>query len=304
MSFELFRRIAHDSISTPFLVPDDESVPRRCRRPTRDRGLCDTRPRDRRRDAPALHRRGPRRGDRRHAPPAQRSPDPRRRRRLPPGRARRSLFVALAGERTDGHRYLAAAVAARRGGPARRPAAGRRRGRAAARRARRRDGRARRRTRCGRCTRSRPPGAGGSTRWSSASPGSIAKTSTKEAVAGVLERRLVTLRTEGNQNNEVGLPLTVLRLGPEHEAAVLEMGMYVGGEIRELAAIGLPRDRDRDRGPAGPPVADRVARRDRGRQGRAASRRCRRPPTAASRSSTPTTSASAGWRRARRARGR
>ena len=51
----------------------------------------------------------------------------------------------------------------------------------------------------------------------------------------------MTLRTEGNQNNEVGLPLTVLRLGPEHEAAVLEMGMYVGGEIRELAAIGLPR---------------------------------------------------------------
>ena len=49
-----------------------------------------------------------------------------------------------------------------------------------------------------------------------------------------------TLRTEGNQNNEVGLPLTVLRLGPEHGAAVLEMGMYVGGEIRELAAIGRP----------------------------------------------------------------
>jgi UDP-N-acetylmuramoyl-tripeptide--D-alanyl-D-alanine ligase len=70
--------------------------------------------------------------------------------------------------------------------------------------------------------------------------GSIAKTSTKEAVAGVLERRFTTLRTEGNQNNEVGLPLTVLRLSPEHGAAVLEMGMYVGGEIRELAAIGRP----------------------------------------------------------------
>ena len=70
--------------------------------------------------------------------------------------------------------------------------------------------------------------------------GSIAKTSTKEAVAGVLERRFTTLRTEGNQNNEVGLPLTVLRLGPEHGAAVLEMGMYVGGEIRELATIGRP----------------------------------------------------------------
>jgi UDP-N-acetylmuramoyl-tripeptide--D-alanyl-D-alanine ligase len=70
--------------------------------------------------------------------------------------------------------------------------------------------------------------------------GSIAKTSTKEAVAGVLERRFATLRTEGNRNNEVGMPLTVLDLGPEHGAAVLEMGMYTGGEIRDLAAIGRP----------------------------------------------------------------
>jgi UDP-N-acetylmuramoyl-tripeptide--D-alanyl-D-alanine ligase len=70
--------------------------------------------------------------------------------------------------------------------------------------------------------------------------GSIAKTSTKEAVAGVLEQRFATLRTEGNRNNEVGMPLTVLELGPAHEAAVLEMGMYTGGEIRELAAIGQP----------------------------------------------------------------
>jgi UDP-N-acetylmuramoyl-tripeptide--D-alanyl-D-alanine ligase len=70
--------------------------------------------------------------------------------------------------------------------------------------------------------------------------GSVAKTSTKEAIATVLAERFATLRTEGNQNNEVGLPLTVLRLGPEHEAAVLEMGMYTGGEIRDLAAIGRP----------------------------------------------------------------
>ena len=71
--------------------------------------------------------------------------------------------------------------------------------------------------------------------------GSIAKTSTKEAVAAVLGRRFRTLRSEGNQNNEIGLPLTVLRLGPEHEAAVFEMGMYVGGEIAELARIARPR---------------------------------------------------------------
>jgi len=70
--------------------------------------------------------------------------------------------------------------------------------------------------------------------------GSIAKTSTKEAAAAVLGVARRTLRTEGNMNNEIGLPLTLLRLGPEHEAAVLEMGMYVGGEIAELAAMAQP----------------------------------------------------------------
>jgi len=71
--------------------------------------------------------------------------------------------------------------------------------------------------------------------------GSIAKTSTKEAIAAVLSRRFRTLKSEGNANNEIGLPLTVLRMAPEHEAAVLEMGMYVGGEIATLARIGRPR---------------------------------------------------------------
>ena len=71
--------------------------------------------------------------------------------------------------------------------------------------------------------------------------GSIAKTSTKEAIAAVLASRFTILRSEGNQNNEIGLPLTVLRMGSEHDAAVLEMGMYVRGEIAELARIAQPR---------------------------------------------------------------
>jgi UDP-N-acetylmuramoyl-tripeptide--D-alanyl-D-alanine ligase len=71
--------------------------------------------------------------------------------------------------------------------------------------------------------------------------GSIAKTSTKEAVAAVLSEGFATLRSEGNANNEIGLPLTILRMGPEHQAAVLEMGMYVGGEIAQLAAMARPR---------------------------------------------------------------
>jgi len=71
--------------------------------------------------------------------------------------------------------------------------------------------------------------------------GSIAKTSTKEAVAAVLGSAFRTLRSEGNQNNEIGLPLTLLRLGPEHTAAVLEMGMYAGGEIADLARMARPR---------------------------------------------------------------
>src|SRR4029078_4264825 len=70
--------------------------------------------------------------------------------------------------------------------------------------------------------------------------GSIAKTATKEAVATVLGATRRTLKTEGNQNNEIGLPLTLMRLGPEDEAAVLEMGMYTSGEIADLAAMARP----------------------------------------------------------------
>ena len=71
--------------------------------------------------------------------------------------------------------------------------------------------------------------------------GSVAKTSTKEAIAAVLRTTRVVLANEGNQNNEVGLPLTLLRLAPSTEAAVLEMGMYVEGDIAHLAALARPR---------------------------------------------------------------
>jgi UDP-N-acetylmuramoyl-tripeptide--D-alanyl-D-alanine ligase len=70
--------------------------------------------------------------------------------------------------------------------------------------------------------------------------GSLAKTSTKEVVADVLAERWTVLRNEGNRNNEVGLPLTLLDLGPQHGAAVLEMGLYVPGDIALLCGIARP----------------------------------------------------------------
>ena len=70
--------------------------------------------------------------------------------------------------------------------------------------------------------------------------GSLAKTSTKEQVAEVTSERYRTLRNPANWNNEIGLPLTLLRLEPEHEVAVLEMGLYTTGEIATLAALARP----------------------------------------------------------------
>ncbi len=70
--------------------------------------------------------------------------------------------------------------------------------------------------------------------------GSLAKTSTKEQIAEVLSERWTVLRNEANENNEIGLPLTMLRMGPEHEVAVLEMGMYMPGDIALLAALARP----------------------------------------------------------------
>ncbi|MCL6429546.1 MAG: UDP-N-acetylmuramoyl-tripeptide--D-alanyl-D-alanine ligase [Anaerolineae bacterium] len=70
--------------------------------------------------------------------------------------------------------------------------------------------------------------------------GSVGKSSTKEAIAAVLGQRYRVLKSEGNYNNEIGLPLTLLQLDPGHERAVLEMGMYALGEIARLVEIGGP----------------------------------------------------------------
>jgi UDP-N-acetylmuramoyl-tripeptide--D-alanyl-D-alanine ligase len=70
--------------------------------------------------------------------------------------------------------------------------------------------------------------------------GSVGKTTTKEMTAALLATRGPVLKTEGNLNNQWGLPLTLLALRTEHTAAVLELGMSAPGEIRRLAAIAEP----------------------------------------------------------------
>jgi UDP-N-acetylmuramoyl-tripeptide--D-alanyl-D-alanine ligase len=70
--------------------------------------------------------------------------------------------------------------------------------------------------------------------------GSNGKTSTKEMVAAILARRHNVLRTVGNLNTETGVPLTMLRLEPEHTALVLEMGMQRPGDIGRLVDLAQP----------------------------------------------------------------
>ena len=70
--------------------------------------------------------------------------------------------------------------------------------------------------------------------------GSVGKTSTKEMIASVLARKKRTRKTEGNFNNELGLPLTVFSLEPEDEVAVLEMGVSHFGDMTALARIARP----------------------------------------------------------------
>src|SRR5438128_1605358 len=70
--------------------------------------------------------------------------------------------------------------------------------------------------------------------------GSVGKTTTKEILAALLGTKLRVLKSEGNLNNEYGLPLTLFRLEEAHQAAVLEMGMSRRGELSRLAAIARP----------------------------------------------------------------
>jgi UDP-N-acetylmuramoyl-tripeptide--D-alanyl-D-alanine ligase len=70
--------------------------------------------------------------------------------------------------------------------------------------------------------------------------GSVGKTSTKEMIAAVLSEKYDVLKTEGNFNNEIGLPLTIFKIRAHHEVAVLEMGISDFGEMHTLAAMAQP----------------------------------------------------------------
>ena len=70
--------------------------------------------------------------------------------------------------------------------------------------------------------------------------GSVGKTSTKEMLTSVLETKYRVLKTEGNFNNEIGLPLTICRIRDEHQVAVVEMGISDFGEMHRLGDIAKP----------------------------------------------------------------
>ena len=70
--------------------------------------------------------------------------------------------------------------------------------------------------------------------------GSNGKTTTKDMIGAILAERFVTLKTDGNLNNHIGVPQTLLRLAPRHEAAVIEMGISAPGELARLCEIAAP----------------------------------------------------------------
>ena len=70
--------------------------------------------------------------------------------------------------------------------------------------------------------------------------GSVGKTTTKEMIGLALSAGLRVMKTEGNFNSQIGVPLTVFRLSPEHQAAVVEMGMSDFGEMGRIAQVARP----------------------------------------------------------------
>ena len=161
-----------------------------------------------------------------------------------------SLFIALPGERSDGHDYVAAAFAKGAiaalvqreapGGPCttldlREPVT----------RAQVADLKLPARLRVADSLKAMQQLAGW---WRARLParivgvtGSVGKTTTKEIIAAVLGTRYRTFKSEGNYNNEIGLPLMLLKLSEAHERAVLEMGFYQPGEIKFLCDLARPQ---------------------------------------------------------------
>lgn len=70
--------------------------------------------------------------------------------------------------------------------------------------------------------------------------GSVGKTTAKEMVWSVLSQKMNVLKTEGNLNNQIGVPMTLSRITPQHQAAVVEMGISAPGEMTELARMVRP----------------------------------------------------------------
>ena len=71
--------------------------------------------------------------------------------------------------------------------------------------------------------------------------GSVGKTSTKDLIGAVLNRRFTAYKNPGNLNSHIGLPLAILGMEPGYEYAVLEMAMRARGEIKELCGIAKPK---------------------------------------------------------------
>ena len=150
-------------------------------------------------------------------------------RTLQPG----ELFFAVRGERLDGHDFVEAALA--KGAVGAVVAQG-----SAARAFRNEAGCWRSMIRCSPCSIWARPSA---ELWGKpliGVTGSAGKTTTKEAIAHVLATRHRVLKSQGNLNNQFGMPLQLLKLEPEHDIAVIEMGMSHAGEITALARLAQP----------------------------------------------------------------